>query len=80
MTELATAPGAPRDFRHRYNAFVARHLVAWELSFAALAVLFVALAFVPIPAGSETEATVLALEWSITGIFIAGVHEPALGG
>ena len=45
--------------------------MAWELSFAALAVLFVALAFVPIPAGSDTEMTVLALEWSITGIFIA---------
>ena len=76
MADLVPAPNAPRsvagdDVRHRYNAFVARHEVAWELFFAGLAVLFVALAFVPIPVGSSTEATVLALEWTITGIFIA---------
>jgi len=57
--------------RHRYRTFVERHEVAWELSFAALAVVFVALAFVPALPGSATESTVLAIEWLITGIFIA---------
>jgi voltage-gated potassium channel len=57
--------------RVRYTAFVARHEVAWELSFAALAVLFVALAFVPAAPGSATETTLFILDWTITGIFIA---------
>jgi hypothetical protein len=34
--------------KQRYRLFVARHEVAWELLFAALAVLFVALAFAPV--------------------------------
>jgi voltage-gated potassium channel len=59
------------DVRIRYTAFVDRHEVAWELSFAALAVVFVAIAFVPATPGSATAATLLALEWAITGIFIA---------
>jgi voltage-gated potassium channel len=57
--------------RERYRAFVARHEVAWELSFAALAVVFVAMAFVPIEPGSAQESVVLSLEWLITGVFIA---------
>ena len=68
MTVL-TPSSAP--LRARYRAFVGRHEVAWELSFAALAVFFVALAFVPLEAGSTAEATVFTLEWVITGIFIA---------
>jgi voltage-gated potassium channel len=57
--------------RARYRDFVARHEVAWELGFAALAVFFVALAFIPFEPGSDTEVVVYALEWIITGIFIA---------
>ncbi len=57
--------------KERYTAFVARHEVAWELTFAALAVVFVALAFAPFEPGSGTETTILAIEWLITGIFIA---------
>jgi voltage-gated potassium channel len=57
--------------RGRYRAFVDRHEVAWELGFAALAVFFVALAFVPFDEGSQTEVVIYALEWFITGIFIA---------
>src|SRR4051794_39776307 len=56
--------------RERYRGFVARHEVAWELSFAALAVVFVAMAFIPYEPGSPTEAVIFALEWAITGIFI----------
>jgi len=57
------------DVRARFRAFIDRHEVAWELSFAALAVLFVALAFVPI--APEQEASINALEWVITGAFAA---------
>src|SRR3954451_4408481 len=60
---------ATTSFRDRLNGFVERHEVAWELTFAALAVLFVALAFVPFEPDSTLEAQVLALEWVITGIF-----------
>jgi hypothetical protein len=57
--------------QERYRGFVDRHEVAWELFFAALAVLFVSLAFVPVDPGSGEEATLYAIEWLITGIFIA---------
>jgi voltage-gated potassium channel len=57
--------------RERYTAFVGRHEVAWELSFAGLAVVFVALAFVPVAPGSSQEAALESLEWLITGVFIA---------
>ena len=56
--------------RVRYRDFVARHEVAWELGFAALAVFFVALAFVPFEEGSHRRVDV-SLEWIITGSFIA---------
>jgi voltage-gated potassium channel len=69
MTTLATSRS---DLvRSRYRAFVDRHEVAWELGFAALAVFFVALAFVPFDEGSQTEVVIYVLEWLITGIFIA---------
>jgi voltage-gated potassium channel len=53
---------------HRYAAFVARHEVAWELAFAGLAVLYVAVGFV----GEDTDSqALLALEWTLTAIFAA---------
>ena len=55
----------------RYRTFVARHEVAWELLFAGLAVVFVALAFVPVVPGSTIDKVIYALEWVITAIFIA---------
>ena len=57
----------------RYRTFVERHEVAWELFFAALAVVFVALVFVPVTPGSSADQTVYAVEWLITGVFIAEV-------
>ena len=56
--------------KDRYRAFVDQHEVAWELFFAALAVVFVALAFVPIGPGGLDESTVFAVEWLITIAFI----------
>jgi voltage-gated potassium channel len=58
------------DIRRRYREFVDRHELGWELGFAALAVVFVAIAFVPFEPGSTTETAVIVLEWVITGIFI----------
>ena len=63
--------GSPPAAKQRFRSFVQHHEVAWELGFAALAVLFVALAFVPAPPGSGAESVLNAVEWLITGIFIA---------
>jgi voltage-gated potassium channel len=57
------------SFGDRYRAFVDRHEIAWELAFAALAILFVALAFVPVDPESQGEQGVEAVEWLITGLF-----------
>ena len=57
--------------RVRYRSFVARHEVAWELTFGALAALFVALAFIPVTPGSRTDEALFTLEWLITAVFIA---------
>ncbi len=71
---MSTSPSATVSLRPsvkvRYRSFVERHEVAWELFFAALAVVFVSLAFVPADPGSEEEATLYLIEWLITGIFI----------
>ena len=52
----------------RLNAFVERHEVAWELSFGALAFVFVLIGFVEPTSASELQALIVA-EWIITGIF-----------
>jgi voltage-gated potassium channel len=64
---LATATST----RQRYREFVQRHEVAWELFFAALAVVFVVLAFVPTGPGGVDQTTVFATEWIITLVFVA---------
>ncbi len=50
------------------NGLVERHEVAWELGFAGLAVLFVALAFVE-PADPAQLEALIAAEWLITAVF-----------
>ena len=59
-----TRPG----LRDRYNAFIDGHEVAWELTFAALAVAFVVVGFV----GDDTQPspTVIAIEYGLTAIFL----------
>jgi len=52
--------------RDSYNGFIARHEVAWELFFAALAIFYVALGAVP-----EDMAWVVPVEWALTGVFAA---------
>jgi voltage-gated potassium channel len=59
------------SIRDRYNAFIARHEVAWELAFAALAIAFVALGFAIDGAEGQTLETLLVIDWVITAIFAA---------
>lgn len=56
---------ADTSTRGRYNAFVDRHEVAWELTMAVLAVVFVLLGF------AEESPWVTAADWTLTGIFLA---------
>jgi len=55
--------------RHRFNAFVLRHEIAWELSMGVLALAFVGVGFASMnaPAGSWA----ITAEWVLTGIFVA---------
>ncbi len=57
--------------RDRYNAFIERHDLAWELVFAFVAVVFVALGFLidQAPEGSRPELETV--EWALTGLFVA---------
>ncbi len=52
--------------REQLTSFIARHEVAWELAFAALAIVFVALGAVP-----EGTAWLEPVEWAITLVFAA---------
>jgi voltage-gated potassium channel len=65
-----TDAGRGGTFGGRYRAFINLHEIAWELAFAALAVTFVTLAFVPVDAGSRVESLVELAEWVITGMFV----------
>ena len=71
MSSTASATAVtPPSVKERYRSFIQRHEIAWELFFAALAVLFVGMAFIPVAPGSSEEATLETLEWIITGVFI----------
>lgn len=52
------------SLRDRYNAFIERHEVAWELTFAMLALAFVATGFI------ENVQWLFYIDWTITAIFI----------
>ena len=53
--------------RDRFNAFVVRHDVAWELGMAGLALLYVAIGFVN---DQQDSAAFDAIEWALTGLFV----------
>jgi len=65
-----TGIGRSAEVGARYRAFIQRHEIAWELSFAGLAIVFVALAYVPVEAGGVGESAIETIEWVITGIFV----------
>lgn len=57
-----------RGLRDRYLGFIGRHDVAWELTFAALAILYTAVAFAP----EEAELALFgAVETALTAVFVA---------
>jgi voltage-gated potassium channel len=60
-----------QTLRNRYLALVARHDVAWELIFGALAVLYVGLGFAADDAAPSVRPTLSAVESAITAIFVA---------
>src|SRR5207248_1733693 len=58
--------------RQRVDAFITRHLLAWDLSMAVLALLFLGLGFFEDhPAGALNEPTLTPVEYAITLIFAA---------
>lgn len=67
----ATASSTAAGLRSGYRGYVDRHEVGWELGFAALAVVFVVLGFVPAADDPSTAGAIYGIEWLITGIFIA---------
>jgi hypothetical protein len=66
----AVEPNDP-PLRDRFNAFVARHDIAWELGMGALAIVFVALGFLIDEAGPGTKPKLELVELAITVVFVA---------
>lgn len=64
---MSTTHPAVRD---RYNEFIAHHAVAWELAFAALAIVYVAVGFMAEDAGPGTQQVIDFVEASLTTIFV----------
>lgn len=62
---------AQAGIRQRYNEFVARHEVAWELTMAGLAVLFVLIGFAVDDAPAHLVAPLIALDLALTALFVA---------
>jgi voltage-gated potassium channel len=56
--------------RDRFNAFVERHDVAWELAMAFLAILFVAVGFAIDEAGPDVRPALEILELALTVVFL----------
>ena len=69
------ATTAPRSsptgsgWRDRFNDFVERHEVAWEITFAVLAIVYVAIAFAL--EGDDPQGALLLVDRIITGVFLA---------
>jgi voltage-gated potassium channel len=82
MASAATQDPNALPLRDRYNAFIERHDVAWELAFGFLAIFFVALGFLIDEASPATQPELEALEIAITVVFfiefttrIAAAHD-----
>lgn len=57
-------------FRDRYNEFIAEHAVEWELTFAALAIVYVAVGFLAEDAGPGTRQAIEVVEAALTTAFV----------
>jgi voltage-gated potassium channel len=79
MTRLMTAepavvPERPNEvdtFRDRFTSFVDSHVIAWELTMAALAVVFVVAGFLDDGVEGQAASTFEWISIGITGIFVA---------
>ncbi len=63
-------PGLWSAARERYNGFIARHDIAWELGMGGLAIVFVALGFIIDEVGPATRPELEVAELALTGLFI----------
>jgi voltage-gated potassium channel len=59
------------SLRDRYNAFIERHEVAWEVVFAVLAIVYVVIAFIPEFGATELAAPVEVADTILTFVFVA---------
>ncbi len=57
--------------RERFNAFVVRHEVPWELTMAVLAILFVVVGFASDDAGPGLAPSLEAIDLALTAVFVA---------
>jgi voltage-gated potassium channel len=63
--------GHVTDRRHRFNAFIARHEVVWELAMAALAIAYVGIGFAGDAATGPLQIYLEAVDVALTIIFVA---------
>jgi voltage-gated potassium channel len=70
MGELAIQSEARAPLRDAFNGWFVTHEVAWELTMAALAVVYVALGFVVDDLSAGERPEIGAAEWALTGIFV----------
>ena len=66
-----TPAAQPLSLRDRYLAFIARHEIAWELAFGALAVVYVVIGFAADEADVAMKPGLSGLELAITTVFVA---------
>jgi hypothetical protein len=67
MGELAIESEARAPLRDAFNGWFVTHEVAWELTMAALAVVYVKLGFVVDDLSAGERPEIAAAEWALTG-------------
>jgi voltage-gated potassium channel len=70
MDSRSTNGSSIAGARARYNAFIERHEIAWELTFGFVAIVFVALGFLIDEAPEGTRPGLEAIELGLTGLFV----------
>src|SRR5579862_3505719 len=66
----STTMGQSPPLRDRYNAFIERREVAWELAFGLIAIVFVALGFLIDQAPEATQPGLEIIELALTSLFV----------
>ena len=67
----ATTVARKAFFRDRYNEFIERHEVAWEIGMGLLAVVFVLIGFLADDASPATRPYLEAIDLALTALFLA---------